>query len=100
MNFSTQIGVRTATTAVLACSAASLLAVALVTHPPHETPTAIEATAPIAIPCRRRVRDSARSIDGTCMVPRSWHPEETARNAPTNAPSYHGYLGKYDLLAR
>src|SRR6202040_366831 len=35
-NFSTQIGVRTATTAVLTCSAASLLAVAPVTHPSQE----------------------------------------------------------------
>ena len=35
-NFFTQIGVRTATTAVLTCSAASLLAVAPVTHPSQE----------------------------------------------------------------
>jgi len=64
MNFSTQIGVRTVTTAVLACSAASLLAVAPVTHPPQENPMTIDATAPIAIPCRRRVRDSPWRIDG------------------------------------
>ena len=67
MNFSTQIGVRTVTTAVLACSAASLFAVAPVTHPPQENPMTIDATAPMTIPCIRRVRDSARRIDGTCI---------------------------------
>jgi hypothetical protein len=38
-------------------------------HPAaHENPMTIDATAPIAIPCRRRVRDSPRRIDGTCMA--------------------------------
>src|ERR1700732_4260740 len=67
-NFSTQTGVRAATTAVLAWLAASLWAVLPVTQPPQENPMAIDATAPIAIPCRRRVRDSPRRIDGTCMA--------------------------------
>jgi hypothetical protein len=37
-------------------------------QPPQENPMTMDATAPIAIPCRRRVRDSPRRIDGTCMV--------------------------------
>ena len=39
-----------------------------VTHPPKENPMTIDATAPIAIPCRRRVRNSPWRIDGTCVV--------------------------------
>ena len=49
-NFSTQIGVSAATTAVSARSAASLLAVPPVTQPLHENPMTMDATAPIAIP--------------------------------------------------
>ena len=67
-NFSTQIGVRAAKTAVLARSSAILLAVPPVTQPPQENPITIDATAPIAIPCRRRVRDSPCRIEGTCMA--------------------------------
>src|SRR5438046_2341003 len=67
-NFSTQIGVRAATTAVLARSSASLMALPPVIQPPQENPITIDATAPIAIPCRRRVRDSPRRIEGTCMA--------------------------------
>ena len=63
-----QIGVRAATTAVSARSAASPLAVLPVTQPPQENPMTIDATAPIAIPCRRRVRDSPFRIEGTCMA--------------------------------
>src|SRR5271155_343245 len=68
MNLSTQTGVRAATTAVSACSAASLWAEAAVIQPPHENPITMDATAPTATPCRRRVRDSPRSIEGTCMA--------------------------------
>jgi hypothetical protein len=39
-----------------------------VTDAPREAEAEIDATAPIAIPCRRRVRDSPRRIDGTCMA--------------------------------
>ena len=67
-NFSTQIGVRAATTAVSARSAASLLAVPPVIQPPQENPMTIDAMAPVAIPWRRRVRDSPRRIEGTCMA--------------------------------
>ena len=59
MNFSTQIGVRTVTTAAPAWSAASWGC---------ENPMTIDATAPITIPCIRRVRDLPRRIDGTCMA--------------------------------
>ena len=84
MNFSTQIGVRTVTTAAPAWSAASLLAVAPVTHPPQENPMTIDATAPITIPCRRRVRDSPRRIDGTCMgfVPSTRGAQRTQQRRP------------------
>ena len=82
-NFATQIGVRTVTTAALAWSAASLLAVPPVTQPPQENPMAIDATAPIAIPCRRRVRDSPCSIEGTCMVfPFARHVSERGHGHP------------------
>jgi len=63
-NLATQIGVRAATTAFSACSAARILAARLVIQPPQENPIAIDAIAPIAIPCRRRVRDSPWRIDG------------------------------------
>src|SRR5271169_7048852 len=39
-----------------------------VIQPPQENPITIDATAPVAIPCRRRVRDSPRRIEGTCMA--------------------------------
>jgi hypothetical protein len=65
MNLATQIGVRTVRTAALAWSAANLLPVPPVTHPPQENPITIDATAPITIPCRRRVSDSPKKIDGT-----------------------------------
>jgi hypothetical protein len=39
-----------------------------VTQPPQVNPMTIDATAPIATPCRRRVRDSPRRIEGTCMA--------------------------------
>jgi hypothetical protein len=67
-NFSTQIGVRAATTALLTRSSASLIAVPPVIQPPQENPITIDATAPIAIPCSRRVRDSPRRIEGICMA--------------------------------
>ena len=59
-NFSTQTGVRAATTAVSARAAASLLALPPVIQPPQENPMTTDATAPTAIPCSRRVLDSPR----------------------------------------
>jgi hypothetical protein len=55
-------------TAPSARSSASLMGVPPVTHPPQENPMTIDATAPIAIPCGRRVRDSPCRIEGTCMA--------------------------------
>jgi hypothetical protein len=46
----------------------SLLAVLPVTQPPQENPMIVEATAPIAIPWRRQIPDSPRSIERTCMA--------------------------------
>jgi len=49
-------------------SAASLLALLPVIQPPQENPMTTDATAPTAIPCRRRVRDSPLRIEGSCMA--------------------------------
>ena len=67
-NFSTQTGVRAATTAVSARAAASLLALPPVIQPPQENPMTTDATAPTAIPCSKRVLDSPSRIEGTCMA--------------------------------
>ena len=67
-NFSTQTGVRAVTTAVSARSAASLSAVPPVIQPPQENPTTIDATAPMAAPCSRRL---AILLEGLKAL--AWH---------------------------
>src|SRR5690349_17717112 len=56
------------------------MAVPPVIQPPQENPMTIDATAPIATPCSRRVRDSPRRIDGPCMA-LAFRSEECARRA-------------------
>src|SRR6266567_5819200 len=62
-NFSTQIGVRTATTAESARWSASLLAVLVVIQPPQLNPTMARAIAPPAAPQR-----AGFVCEGSCMV--------------------------------
>src|SRR6516225_3554771 len=81
-NLSAQMGANTRT--ILACSASltCFSAVLPSVHPPQLNPIIIVATAPTAAPCSRRVSDSPRRIEGSCMV------VPFARHVPEQSTGY------------
>src|SRR2546429_9444083 len=64
VNCATQIGTRTDIRPSVSAIALMVLAVPPVTQPPHTNPIVIAATAPKAIPWRKRVRASPCKISG------------------------------------
>src|ERR1700741_3559918 len=87
VNCATHIGTRTDILPLLSAMAVMLLAVPPVTQPPQINPIVIAATAPKAIPWRKRVRASPCKISGIHMAGslvgaqmrvrsrrRRWHP--------------------------
>src|SRR5690348_2255499 len=82
-NLSAQMGANTRT--MLACSASLTCFAAVLpsVHPPQLKPTIIVATAPAAAPCSRRVSESPRRIEGSCMVaPFARHVAEQSTGYP------------------
>src|SRR5437660_12606780 len=68
MNCATHKGTSTDIWPLVSAAEAILLALVSVTHPPHENPIIRVATAPMAIPCSRRVPDCPCRIDGTSIA--------------------------------
>src|ERR1700687_1492326 len=66
-NLSTQMGAKTATTALLEASSARFAAVLSSDQPPQLNPTIMVTTAPATSPGRRRLNDRPCNIEGNCI---------------------------------
>jgi hypothetical protein len=92
VNCATQIGTRTDIRPLVSAIAVIVLAVPAVTQPPHMNPIVIAATAPKAIPWRKRVRASPCKISGILMVDSSCFARRSAF-ATTDAAGIRACLG-------